>query len=114
MTMTIAYTKQQSERWLLERTYHARLRNGRELSVPDLTRAMKQMTNIAVPLSTWQEISPEEAHVAYQHGIPVLLSSEHAWEHPEGAPEPWRPNRNMRAIIYGKAYAQSEVISGIE
>src|SRR5690348_10621279 len=43
--MTIVYSEKQSETWLLERTYHASLRNGEELSVPDFTRAMKQITN---------------------------------------------------------------------
>jgi hypothetical protein len=98
MTITIAYTEQQSETWLLERTYHAQLSKGRGLSVPDLTRAMTQITNFSVPLSTWQEISAEQAQVAYQEGMPVLLSSEYTWEHHKETPEPWRPNRNMRAI----------------
>jgi hypothetical protein len=75
-----ACSENQSETWLLERTYHARLRNGEELSVPDLTRAMKQITSFYVPLSTWQEISQAEAHAANQHGIPVLLYGESLWE----------------------------------
>ncbi len=44
MTMALAYTEPLSETWLLERTYHAHLRNGRELSVPNLTLAMKQIS----------------------------------------------------------------------
>jgi hypothetical protein len=110
MTITAPVLERMSEQWLLERTYHAQLRNGRELSVPDLTEAMKQLTdfdvplssqswksklaervplkkstNFDVPLSTWREISQEEAHATSQQGIPVLLYSEHAWENPQGA-----------------------------
>jgi len=49
MTMTIPLTERLSEQWLLERTYHAQLRNGRELSIPDLTLAMKQLIDFDVP-----------------------------------------------------------------
>src|SRR5581483_1523485 len=73
MRATIPFTEQQSEHWLLERTYHVRLCDGRELSVPDFTRAMKQITNFSVPLSTWQEISREEATAAYQDGTPDTI-----------------------------------------
>ena len=139
MTMTPVYTEHLSEQWLLERTYHAHLRNGRELSVPFLTEAMKQLidfpvplssqscksklaervpleksTNISIPLPSWREISQEEAYALYHQGIPILLYGEHAWEHPKGAPGTWRPNRNMRVIIYGNAYVQPEVVSGTE
>ena len=48
MTMTAPFSEQLSEQWLLERTYHAQLRNGRELSVPDLTLAMKQLSDFSV------------------------------------------------------------------
>ncbi len=97
-----------------KRTYHAHLWSGKELSVPDLTLAMKQLndfdvplalqsskstlaeelplkksTNFYVPLSTWREISQEEAQATYQQGIPVLLYGEHAWEHPKGASLTW-------------------------
>jgi hypothetical protein len=113
MTMT-SYTEQMSETWLLERTYHAHLRNGRELSVPDLTLAMKQISTFSVPLSTWQEISQEEAHTTYQQGVPVLLYGEHSWEHLKGATRAWSPNRHMRAIIYGTDGEQPEVVSGTE
>jgi hypothetical protein len=110
MTITAPFSERLSEQWLLERTYHAQLRNGRELSVPDLTEAMSQLTdfyvplstqswkstlaerlplkkssNCYVPLSTWREISPEEAHATSQQGIPVLLYGEHEWENPQGA-----------------------------
>jgi len=133
------FSEQQSEDWLLERTYHARLRNGKELSVPDLTLAMRQLIDVAiplpsqssrsrlperlpikksrncsVPLPTWREISPEEASVLSRAGSPILLSSEHAWEHPKGAKESWRLNRNMRTIIYGDAREQLEAVFGIE
>jgi hypothetical protein len=47
---------------------------------------MKQIMGFSVPLSTWQEISPEEAQAAYRQGLPVLLYSEHVWEHSKGAP----------------------------
>jgi hypothetical protein len=112
MTMTLAYTEDLSETWLLERTYHAHLRNGRELSVPDLTSAMKQISTFSVPLSTWQEISQAEAYTAYQQGIPVLLYGEHSWEHPQRAKRAWSPNRHMRAIIYGTDVEQPEVATG--
>ena len=111
MTMTLAYTEQLSEIWLLEQTYHAHLRNGRELSVPDLTSAMKQIS-ISVPLSTWQEISQAEARTIYQQGIPVLLYGEHSWKHLKGATRAWSPNRHMRAIIYGTDVEQPEVVAG--
>jgi hypothetical protein len=114
ITMTIAYPEKQSETWLLERTYHARLRNGKELSVSDLTRAMKQIINFYVPLSTWQEISPAEAHTAYQDGIPVLLYGECLWEHLKEASEPWGASSNMRTIIFGNAVLQPEAVSGID
>ncbi|TME03235.1 MAG: hypothetical protein E6I80_19525 [Chloroflexi bacterium] len=139
MTMTIPFTERLSETWLLERTYHAQLRNGRELSVPDLTLAMKQLndfdvplswqssrahvaervplkksTNFYVPLSTWQEISQAEASATYHQGIPVLLYGEHSWEHPQGASGTWGANKNMRAIISGNALEQPEAVSGID
>jgi hypothetical protein len=114
MTITIAYSEKQSETWLLERTYHARLRNGEELSVPDFTRAMKQISSYYVPLSTWQEISQAEAHAANQHGTPVLLYGESHWEHPKGAFEPWGANRNMCTIISGDAVIQPEEVSGAD
>jgi hypothetical protein len=112
MTTTISSTERLSETWLLERTYHAQLSNGRELSVPDFTQAMKQIMDFSVPLSTWQEISPEEAQATYRQGIPVLLYNEHAWEHPKGASGTWRPNKNMRIIIYGNARIPPEAASG--
>ena len=111
---TSAYTEQQSETWLLERTYHAQLRNGRELSVVDLTLAMKQLINFSVPLSTWKEVSQEEAQASFYQGFPILLYGEHSWEHPQGAYEAWRPNRNMRVLIYGSASVPPEVVSGTE
>jgi len=112
--MTVPFSEHLSEQWLLERTYHAQLRNGRELSVPDFTQAMKQLIDFSVPLSTWREISQEEAHAAYQQGRPILLYREHAWEHQKEASGTWRPNRNMRRIIYGDACAQPEAVSGTE
>lgn len=114
MTTTISFTERVSEAWLLERTYHAQLRNGRELSVPDLTKAMKTMTNCYVPVSMWQEISQEEAYATYQRGSPLLLYSEHSWEHPKDAFRTWRPNRNMRVMIYGDAREPVEAISGTD
>lgn len=139
MTTTIPFSEHLSEQWLLERTYHAHLRNGRELSVSSLTGAMKQLidfsvplssqscksklaeripleksTNFSVPLPTWREISQEEASALYHQGVPILLYGEHAWKHPKGAPGTWRPNRNMRVIIYENAYVQPEAVSGTE
>src|SRR5579864_7788008 len=139
MMMTIPLTERLSEQWLLERTYHAQLRNGRELSIPDLTLAMKQLndfdvplavqssksklaeglplkksTNFYVPLSTWREISQEEAQTTYQQGIPVLLYGEHAWEHPKGDFRTWSTNKNMRVIIFGDARLQPEAVSGTD
>jgi hypothetical protein len=46
MTMIAPFSEQLSEQWLLERTYHAQLRNGEELSVPGFTRAMKQLIDL--------------------------------------------------------------------
>src|SRR5690349_11764255 len=114
MTRTIAYSEKQSETWLLERTYHACLRNGEELSVANLTRAVKQISSFSVPLSTWQEISSAEAHAAYQEGIPILLYGESLWEHLKGASEPWGANRNMRTLIFGNVVLQPEAISGTD
>lgn len=139
MTMndSIPFSEQLSEQWLLERTYHAQLRNGRELSVANLTEAMKQLidfsvllssqswksklperlpmrksTNFSVPISTWREIAQEEARATYHQGRPVLLYSEHTWEHSKETLGAWRPNRNMRTIIYGNAWVQPEATSG--
>jgi hypothetical protein len=139
LPMTVPFSERLSETWLLERTYHAQLRSGKELSVPDLTLAMKQLndfgvplalqssksklaerlplkksTNFYVPLSTWREISQEEAYATYQQGIPVLLYGEHAWEHPQGAPSMWSANKNMQFIICGNALEQPEAVSGID
>lgn len=114
MTRSIPFSEQQSEQWLLERTYHARLLNGQELSVPDLTRAMKQITNFSVPLSIWQEIPREEAYAAYQQGTPVLLYGEVFWEHPKGTYQEWSVNGNMYAIIFGKTLLQPEEVSGTD
>ena len=139
MITAISFSERLSEQWLLERTYHAQLRDGRELSVADLTLAMMQLidfsvplsllsaksklpeklplkksTNFSVPISTWKEISQEEAHALYYQGSPILLYGEHMWEHPQGAHENWRPNSNMRVIIYGNAYVSPEVVSGTE
>ncbi|HET8840007.1 MAG TPA: hypothetical protein VFN35_01010 [Ktedonobacteraceae bacterium] len=36
MTITVPFTEALSEAWLLERTYHAQLQNGSELSLPML------------------------------------------------------------------------------
>jgi hypothetical protein len=139
MTITAPFSERLSEIWLLERTYHAQLRNGKELSVPDLTLAMKQLndfdvllflqssksklaerlplkksTNFYVPLSTWREISQEEASASSQQGIPVLLYGEHSWEHPQGASGTWSPNKHMRVIISGNAGEQPEAVSGTD
>ena len=139
LPMTAPYSEHLSETWLLERTYHARLRNGRDLSVPDLTLAMMQLndfdvplflqssksklaervplsksTNCYVPLSTWREISQEEARATYQQGIPVLLYREHAWEHPQGATRAWGASKNMRVIIFGNAAVNPVAVSGTD
>jgi len=139
LPMTVPFSERLSEAWLLERTYHAQLRNGRELSVPDLTKAMQQLidydvslslqsskshlaerlplkksTTFYVPLSTWREISQEEAYATSQQGIPVLLYGEHSWEHPKGASSTWRANKNMRVIISGNAGVQPEAVSGTD
>jgi hypothetical protein len=123
LTKIIPFSAHFSEQWLLERTYHAQLRSSMELSVPDLTLAMRQLSdfdvphskqscksklaekmpvkksaNFYVPIATWREITYEEAHAAYQEGIPILLYGEHSWEHHQGAPM-WSANRNMREII---------------
>lgn len=130
------FSAQISEQWLLDRTYHAQLSNGRELSVPHLTEAMQQLTDIAVPLSsqswksllpervaskksgefyvpisTWVELTAAEAASSYQQGIPLLVYAEHVWEHPEGIRESWRPNKNMRGIIYGNKSQASDAVT---
>ncbi|HEY4389141.1 MAG TPA: hypothetical protein VGN34_32240 [Ktedonobacteraceae bacterium] len=135
----IPFSAQLSEQWLLERTYHAQLRGGRELSVAHLTEAMKQLidfgvplsaqlrksklperllmkrcTNFSVPISTWREIGQEEARAAYHQGRPVLLYSEPTWKHVKKIPGAWRPNRNMRALIFGDARVQQEAVSGTD
>lgn len=139
MTMITPFSEQLSEQWLLERTYHAQLRNGEELSVPDLTGAMKRLidfdvppssqssksklpervplkksTNFSVPLSTWREVSQEEACTTYQQGIPVLLFSRHTWEHPTGGSGSWSANKHMRVIINGNAREHPEAVSGTD
>ncbi len=139
LPMTVPFSERLSETWLLARTYHAQLRNGRELPVPALTLAMKQLndfdvplalqssksqlaervpqkksTNFYVPLSTWREISQEEAQATYHQGIPVLLYGEHAWEHPQGASRTWSPNKNMQFILSGNALAHRESVSGTD
>jgi len=139
LPMTVPFSERLSETWLLERTYHAQLRSGKDLSVPDLTLAMKQLndfgvplalqssksklaerlplkksTNFYVPLSSWQEISQAEAHATYHQGIPILLYGEHSWEHRQGASGTWGANKNMRAIISGNAGGQPEAVSGTD
>ena len=106
------FTKALSETWLLERTYHAHLLEGGELSTLDFTRAMKQMAEFSVPFSAWQEISPEEARGAYQQGTPLLLYGEHLWEHAKSAMRAWGPNKNMRVLIFGNAPQQPEAAAG--
>lgn len=139
LPMAVPFSEHLSEQWLRERTYHAQLRNGRELPVPAFTKAMKQLndfdvplslqssksklaerlplkksTNFYVPLSTWREISQEEAYAAYQQGIPVLLYGEHAWGHPKGAASMWSASKNMQFIIYGNALEHPESVSGTD
>ncbi len=114
LPMTVPFSERLSETWLLERTYHAQLWSGRELSVPALTLAMKQLNDFDVPLSTWREISQEEAQATYQQGIPLLLYGEHAWEHPQGASSTWSANKNMQFIISGNAGGQPEAVSGTD
>jgi len=108
------FTEQLSETWLLERTYHAHLHNGGELSVTDLTHAVKALPNMYVPFSVWQEISPEEAQTTYQQGIPVLLYSEHPWKHPTKSSIMWSASKNMHALIFGNAWQQPEAIIGTD
>src|SRR5947209_5066660 len=139
LPLTVPFSERLSETWLLERTYHAHLWSGKELSVPDLTLAMKQLndfdvplslqsskshlaervplkksTNCYVPLSTWQEISQAEAYTTYHQGIPVLLYGEHAWEHPKGASRTWGANKNMQFIISGNAWEHPAPVSGTD
>ena len=102
------FTEALSETWLLERTYHAQLLEGGELSALDFTRAMKQMVEFSAPFSAWQEISPEEAQVTYQQGTPLLLYGEHLWEHAKSAMRAWGPNKHMRVLIFGNAPQQPE------
>ncbi len=135
----IPFSAQVSEQWLLDKTYHARLLNGRELSVLNLTQAMQELIDIPVhlstqapksrfpeslplqksstffvPISTWQEITQEEARNSYQQEIPVLLYGEYQWKHSPGNPEMWQPNENMRHIMYGNTIVEPESSSGTE
>lgn len=112
--MTVPFTERRSETWLLERTYHAQLRNGADLSVPGLTLAMKQILDFYVPLPTWTEISREEARATYQQGRPVLLFAENTWEHPKGAARGWGMNRNVHTLLYGKDREQADAVSGTD
>ncbi len=139
MTTTIPFSEQLSEQWLLDRTYHAQLRNGGELSVPDLTKAMEQLVdfpvlpslqsatsklpellatkksyNFSVPIATWREVSSKEAQTLYQQGTPLLLYGQHTWEHAQEASITWGLNKNMSKIIYGAAEEKPEAVSGIE
>lgn len=114
LPMTVPFTESLSERWLLERTYHAQLRHGKELPVSDFTRAMKQLNDFYVPLSTWKEISQGEASTSFQQGIPVLLFGEHAWKHSQKASPAWSASKNMRAIISGRVEEQAQEVSGTD
>jgi hypothetical protein len=140
MQNTFPFSNQFSEQWLLEGTYHAHLLNGGELSVANLTQAMRHLTEISapfssqlshlfesmslqslqksitffVPISTWQESTWQEAAKAYQHDQPVLLYSEHAWHHGQDTSPVWSLGRNMRSFIYGKTVFPPESISGTE
>jgi hypothetical protein len=114
MQTNTPFTEQLSETWLLERTYHAHLHNGRELPVADLTHAMKTLPNVYVPFSIWQEISQEEAHTTYQQGIPVLLYSEHPWKHPKKSPITWSASKNMHSLIFGSTWQQPEAATGTD
>jgi len=73
---------------------------------------LKKSSNFSVPVSTWREITQEEARTSYQQGIPVLLYGEHAWEHPKGASGGWSVNRNMHRSIYGDSWEHPEAVSG--
>src|SRR5689334_7111783 len=102
--MTTSISARLSEQWLIERTYHAYLRNGKELAVSSLTEAMQQLIafptplstqssksrlaqrlplkksiNFSVPISTWEEILQGVASALYRQGMPVLLYGEHVW-----------------------------------
>ena len=50
-----------SETWLLESTYQAQLWSGKELSVRDLTLAMKQLNDFDVPLALQSSKSKAES-----------------------------------------------------
>lgn len=135
---TSPFSEQLSERWLLERTYHAQLHDGRELPVAMLTQAMQQLIDVAlprsthsvksklpetlpikkstsffVPISTWREITKQEAHTTYQQGKPVLLYSEQTWEQTKKTTGAWGPNQNMCTLIFGTAEMPAVAPSGI-
>lgn len=132
----IPFSAQLSEQWLLERTSHAHLLNGEELSSARLTKALNQLidsdlsfsspsarsplperllrkksSTFSVPISTWLEITQEEARAAYEQGIPVLLVREQTWEQAQGTSGRWGPNRNMHALIFGNTVLPPEVTS---
>jgi hypothetical protein len=73
---------------------------------------LSKSTNFYAPLSTWGEVSQEEASATFHQDIPILLSGEHAWEHPQRAKDPWGLNKNMRAILFGNAKEQPGAVSG--
>jgi hypothetical protein len=112
MTTLITHTEESYEGWLREQTYHAILHNGEELSVVDFTRAMKQTTDITIPLPAWQEVSQAEARTLYQKGTPIILYNKHTWKHASGSTEPWSANRHMHSLIVEHLGEQSEATSG--
>ncbi|GCE14488.1 hypothetical protein [Tengunoibacter tsumagoiensis] len=134
-----SFSVQLSEQWLLERTYHAQLLNGDQLSTVNFTNAMRLLTDstvppsqqsarsrlpehtpqyknntFVVPISTWQEITQDEANADYQQGKPVLLYGEHTWKHGQELVGTWRANRNMSLLIDGDTIFPSEATSGVE
>jgi len=131
------FSTQLSEQWLLERSYHAQLLNGKELSAATFTETMKNLIDIivprsaqsaesrlpeeqprqksntfSVPISAWQEITPAEARITYQQGKPLLFYSKHTWEHEQEESGVWSLNRDMRTIIYGSTFSQPGATAG--
>ncbi|GCE30212.1 hypothetical protein KDA_56960 [Dictyobacter alpinus] len=110
---TVPYTNTLAEQWLIERTYHAKLSDGTELSVPHLTEAFRNITSTYIPISAWKELSRQEARQHYEQGNPLLLYSEHTWNHAYGNNTMWSSNKNMRAIIYSSTPQLPDEASGI-
>ena len=101
LPMIVPFSERLSETWLLERTYHAQLWSGKELSVPDLTLAMKQLNDFERPLQraqflalarSWSvcssEHSPLAIHPSERRQL-LVVQPVHLLEDGWSSCEPW-------------------------